>query len=410
MREGVDRAGEAATPPPKWPLRRRGLVAAAAAATAAWFAGAAPHAEAADEGPLLLGRTNTAASMTRLDRTGAAGVAQALLVTNSNGDGVRGVGRTGVVGFGSDQAVRGEGGEVGVDGHGSSVGVRGGGGLVGVRGGAGLFGHVSVGVLGTVTTARSFGVVGRVEHPSGGVGVLGVGRFDPLGTAGPTGIGVAGTGETGVVGQSAGADGTGVAGWATGGGGVAGASRTGPGVMGASESGVGVLGSAAAGLAGLFHGPVVVNGPLTVTGPTTAAVVHPDGSPRRVYAQESPDPWLEDFGVATLAGGAARVALAADFAALVLGGDYLVYLTPRGDSNGLYVSRQDAGGFEVREQRGGTSSLAFNYRVVARRADAAGGRLERLQPPEPRPLGAGAPAPKPPRLPDPPNPPSRAAP
>jgi hypothetical protein len=378
-----------------------------AAGIAGWFAGVAKRADAADGEPLLVGQTTTAGNMTRLDRIGTTGVAQALLATNSNGDGVRGVGRTGVVGFGSEQAVRGEGGRVGVDGHGSDVGVRGGAGLVGIRGSAGLFGHISLGVLGTVTTAGSFGVVGRVEHPSGGVGVMGVGRFDVPGGIGPAGIGVVGTGETGVVGQSASADGTGVAGWATGGGGVAGVSQTGSGVVGASESGLGVVGASTTGLAGLFRGAVVVNGPLTVNGPAAVAIGHPDGSFHRVYAQASPDPWLEDLGVGMLAGGAARVELAADFAALVRGGDYLVFLTPRGESNGLYVSRQDDQGFDVREQRGGTSSLAFNYRVMAKRTDATGRRLEPLRPMEER--REGAPIPKLPSLPDPPNPPSPAA-
>jgi hypothetical protein len=46
---------------------------------------------------------------------------------------------------------------------------------------------------------------------------------------------------------------------------------------------------------------------------------------------------------------------------------YHVFLTPNGDSNGLYVARKTAGGFEVREHAGGGSNVAFDYRIVVRR-------------------------------------------
>jgi hypothetical protein len=47
--------------------------------------------------------------------------------------------------------------------------------------------------------------------------------------------------------------------------------------------------------------------------------------------------------------------------------DYHVFLTPNGDSKGLYVSGKTAGSFEVHESGGGTSSLSFDYRIVAKR-------------------------------------------
>ena len=72
------------------------------------------------------------------------------------------------------------------------------------------------------------------------------------------------------------------------------------------------------------------------------------------------------------------MALDPAFAAVVHGDDYHVFLTPRGDSRGLYVSKQSATGFEVREQQGGTGSLPFSYRVVAKRKGGAGRRLERV--------------------------------
>ncbi len=67
-----------------------------------------------------------------------------------------------------------------------------------------------------------------------------------------------------------------------------------------------------------------------------------------------------------------------DFAAVVHTADYHVFLTPKGDSRGLYVSSQSATGFTVHEQQGGTNSLAFSYRVVARRKDVEAVRLAKF--------------------------------
>ena len=48
------------------------------------------------------------------------------------------------------------------------------------------------------------------------------------------------------------------------------------------------------------------------------------------------------------------------------------------------MSNQNPAGFEVREKKGGTSSLAFSYRVVAKRKDIAAPRLEKVTvPPAP---------------------------
>jgi hypothetical protein len=59
-------------------------------------------------------------------------------------------------------------------------------------------------------------------------------------------------------------------------------------------------------------------------------------------------------------------------------GRYHVFLTPNGDSKGLYVSRKTATSFEVREQGGGTSSVTFDYRIVAKRVGPENLRLEDL--------------------------------
>lgn len=66
---------------------------------------------------------------------------------------------------------------------------------------------------------------------------------------------------------------------------------------------------------------------------------------------------------------------------------YLVFVTPEDDSNGLYVSRRSPKGFVVRENRRGTSSIAFEYRIVASPADTPS---RRLPAPAAVPAGAGS--------------------
>jgi hypothetical protein len=131
-------------------------------------------------------------------------------------------------------------------------------------------------------------------------------------------------------------------------------------------------------LAGLFSGPVWVTGDFLVWGRKGAAVPHPDGTPRTLYCLESPESWFEDFGEADLVNGRVRVQLDAEFAATVDTDRYHVFLSPYGDSRGLYVHSRNAGGFEVREHGQGASTLKLSYRVVARRKDVQAPRLEKV--------------------------------
>jgi hypothetical protein len=55
---------------------------------------------------------------------------------------------------------------------------------------------------------------------------------------------------------------------------------------------------------------------------------------------------------------------------------YHVFLTPRGDSPGhLYVTNVTASSFEVRESGDGTSSISFDYKIVAKRRGYESQRL-----------------------------------
>ena len=112
-----------------------------------------------------------------------------------------------------------------------------------------------------------------------------------------------------------------------------------------------------------------VGGNLACNG-SKSAVVPVDGGTRKValYAVEAPENWFEDIGSAQLANGSAVVQLESTFAQTInTGMEYHVFLTPKGDCKGLYVTNETADSFEVRELGGGTAGIAFDYRIVARR-------------------------------------------
>ena len=91
---------------------------------------------------------------------------------------------------------------------------------------------------------------------------------------------------------------------------------------------------------------------------------------------QSPENWMEDFGSGTLQKGVAVVAIDGAFADTVTAdASYHVFITPNGDSKGLYVINKTANSFEVRESGGGTSSLSFDYRIVAKRRGYEAQRL-----------------------------------
>jgi hypothetical protein len=111
------------------------------------------------------------------------------------------------------------------------------------------------------------------------------------------------------------------------------------------------------------------NGDLSCTG-QVKSLVSAGGGSRMVetYAMQSPENWMEDFGAGVTQNGVAVVNIDPTFAETVSeSADYHVFLTPKGDSKGLYVINETPTSFEVRESGGGTSSLSFDYRIVAKR-------------------------------------------
>jgi hypothetical protein len=261
------------------------------------------------------------------------------------------------------------------------------GGGIGVLGQA-LGGASSMGVAGK----NSVGGTGVYGESNSAIGVWGVTTTSGQGLANPAVAGSNLGGGAGLVGFTAGPSSIGLGGATNAGVGVYGSSTTGAGVAGYTSSGVAVGGTATGGgFAGYFSGPVFVNGSLTVTGGAKSAAVRSNGSLKRVYSLESPESWFEDFGSGQLSAGQATVSLESGFAGIVHTDAYRVFLTPRGESKGwLFINKQSPSGFTVQEAAGGTSNIAFDYRVVAKRADIAGARLEEVteppsyyQPPEP---------------------------
>ena len=307
-------------------------------------------------------------------------------------------------------------------------------GVHGVNNGVSHFLPPRVGVLGE--SSSGYGV-----HGSGSIGVVGDGYHAGVWGVCDSGSGVYGSGFSGVGVQGWGS--TGVQGRGRGQGtGVRGDSYDGIGVLAANYSGASPALLSQGPLAGRFLGDVDVDGSLhtsralvvgsssrrasgatiwgsfqaygpallggsitTVTGALgvnrdlyvsgnlyvygsskSAVVKVADGSHRALYCVESPECWFEDFGRARLVRGKAHVRLDRTFAQIVRTGDYHVFLSPEGRSRGLYVSRRTRGGFEVREQNGGTSTVPFSYRIVARRRGVDAPRFKRVKLPA-RPKG-----------------------
>ena len=142
------------------------------------------------------------------------------------------------------------------------------------------------------------------------------------------------------------------------------------------------------------------NGDLTCTG-QMKTLATTGGGARKVetYAMQSPENWMEDFGSGLLERGVAVVKIDPAFAETVSeSADYHVFITPNGDSRGLYVIAKTPTSFEVRESGGGTSSLSFDYRIVAKRRGYETQRLVDVTEPfnaamkaADRPMNSGAP-------------------
>ncbi len=208
----------------------------------------------------------------------------------------------------------------------------------------------AIGVYGQSTS--NYGVVGSIPETSSAAGT----------------IATYGVNLSTNTGGSPGNGGFGCYGYSLKGHGLVGATGTaGGGAVVGSTNGV------AGAYAGIFFGQLVVVG-----GAKNAAVPHPDGTHRLLYCMESPESWFEDFGNARLAGGRAEVTIDPEFAIVADLSDYHVFVTPYGDTQGLYVIGRTPTGFTVQEHDCGAGEVPFAWRVVARRKDISAERLAKV--------------------------------
>jgi len=328
-------------------MGRRGLLAGVAALVATGLAKTSEkiaQAGGTQGTALICGESNTANVLTVLSAPGADHAVLHTVATSPGGDGFHGHG------LGGGIPLRG----IGVRGDSSWIGVRGDGGAYGVYGESAQ-GH---GVQGTSTS--SFGTRGQSTNSAGIFG----------GSTNGDGVWGSSSGRNGVYGSS------------TGGVGVLGYSQNFYGVFARSINSV-ALAATSPSYAGIFTGDVYITGRLTVaSGAKSAAVKKSNGQHARVYCQESPEPWFEDFGRGKLERGQATIKLDADFAEIVKTDDYDVFLTEYGDHKALFVDKRTPTSFEVWAKGNPAASGAFGYRVVAKRKESVGARLERIDVPK----------------------------
>jgi hypothetical protein len=178
--------------------------------------------------------------------------------------------------------------------------------------------------------------------------------------------------------------------------GVFGSSGTAAGLFGESKNGTGIFGRSASstmpalGLQATGSGPLMIatnaegghalsldqGGNLTISGVIkTGGSCHDGcwqsrnghGAHLVSYLPRESSPTMEDFGEAQLVNGTVAVRIDPTFAnAIDQSRDYLVFLTPDGDTKGLFVALRSANGFVVRESQGGHSNVQFSYRIVAK--------------------------------------------
>jgi len=114
-------------------------------------------------------------------------------------------------------------------------------------------------------------------------------------------------------------------------------------------------------------GDLTIAGNLTTGKAPTSMTVTSTGKKVRMYGTQQSVRTLEDIGEAQLVGGAAVVRLEPTFASAIdTSTPYLVFITPQGRSSGLYVTQKTPSSFTVRQYNGAPSSVAFDYRIVAK--------------------------------------------
>ncbi|HEY5095356.1 MAG TPA: hypothetical protein VII69_09595 [Candidatus Eremiobacteraceae bacterium] len=127
-------------------------------------------------------------------------------------------------------------------------------------------------------------------------------------------------------------------------------------------------------------GNMILKGLLTTSGSPLIRTQTVTGRSVDSYGPQESEPTIEDFGQGQLVNGQAVVRIDPAFAnTMDQRSPYLVFITPDGDSRGLYTTQKTLTGFIVRENGGGRSSVAFDYRIVGKPFGNTSARLPAAQ-------------------------------
>jgi hypothetical protein len=146
--------------------------------------------------------------------------------------------------------------------------------------------------------------------------------------------------------------------------------------------GLGIYGGVMGGwIRGLVYGAHIkgeqyslyVDGKTYTNEPIVELVTTDNGKRTPVYAVTTMKPEIYLRGKASLENGARYVAFDASFSRMASknSDELVITVTPLGNSKGLYIAEQDAGGFWVKENDNGQSNVSFSWIAVATRADEA---------------------------------------
>ncbi len=119
-----------------------------------------------------------------------------------------------------------------------------------------------------------------------------------------------------------------------------------------------------------------LSGTLYTSKGTYVRTAGTSGTVRIAFGTRSTAPEIEDVGEGNLVNGRGVVVIDPALADTIdMHHAYHVFITPEGESNQLYVTQKTPGSFVVREAHGGRSTIAFDYRIVAKPHDENGDRL-----------------------------------
>jgi hypothetical protein len=238
-------------------------------------------------------------------------------------------------------------------------------------------GSFSPGVLGQ-SSGVADGVEGDAFNP-GGIGVAGVGEAGGVGVAGSTG------GGPGIA-----LFGTAVSGYALDAQNLPGDANPAAIIVGgttnpANNSLITYDSASSATFWVDNGGNAHVRGLIFTSGPCSAGCARTKDSPAQQvqrYTLQEAVPTIEDVGEAQLSGGSAYVRIDPAFANVMdRRVTYLVFVTPQGLTRGLYVTNKTAQGFQVKEEPGDSTSVAFDYRIVAKPLGQGAPRLPMIATP-----------------------------